>query len=163
MIHAPQIRTDFFLADAAATDAFGRWMAPALTAGSVVLLTGGIGAGKTQFARAIIRARLGTETEVPSPTFTLVQPYDDRGLPILHADLYRLTHPDEVMELGLDEAASHGVVLIEWPDRLGSHRYPNALDLTFAPLGEGRHVVAQGNPRLMARVNGFSASRGQNG
>ena len=163
MTSATQIRTDFFLADATVTDAFGRWMAPVLTAGSVILLSGGIGAGKTQFARAVVRARLGPQTEVPSPTFTLVQPYDDRGLAILHADLYRLTHPDEVQELGLDEAAQRGIVLIEWPDRLAPDHYPDALHLTFMPLAEGRHVTAQGNHRLMARVTDFATSRGRHG
>lgn len=156
-------RVDFYLADEAATDAFGRWLAPALLPGDTVLLSGAIGAGKTHLVRAVLRARLGAVTEVPSPTFTLVQPYDDRGVTILHADLYRLTHPDEVMELGLDEAMERGIALIEWPERLGPYRPATALDLTFAPLGDGRHVTAQGPARLMARVAGFAASRGQNG
>ncbi|MGL5009294.1 MAG: tRNA (adenosine(37)-N6)-threonylcarbamoyltransferase complex ATPase subunit type 1 TsaE [Paracoccaceae bacterium] len=156
-------RVDFFLADEAATDAFGQWLAPALQPGDMVLLSGVIGAGKTHLARALLRARLGPWTEVPSPTFTLVQPYDDGGIPILHADLYRLTHPDEVMELGLDEAMERGIALIEWPERLGADRPPGALDLTLTPLGAGRHVVAQGPARLMARVAAFAAGRGQNG
>ncbi|MCU0800903.1 MAG: tRNA (adenosine(37)-N6)-threonylcarbamoyltransferase complex ATPase subunit type 1 TsaE [Rhodobacteraceae bacterium] len=155
-------RVDFFLADEAATAALGRWLAPALLPGDAVLLSGGIGAGKSHLVRALLRARLGPALEVPSPTFTLVQPYDDdTGMTILHADLYRLTHPDEVLELGLDVAFATGIALIEWPERLGQHRPANPLDLMLSPLGEGRHATAQGPARLMTRVAGFAASRGQ--
>ena len=161
IMHAFLNRVDFFLADAASTDAFGRWLAPALLAGDTVLLSGPIGAAKTHLARAVLRQRLGPDTEVPSPTFTLVQPYLDGDLTIVHADLYRLSHPDEIMELGLEEAMQRGIALIDWPERLGGYRPPEALDLTLSPLGEGRHVVAQGNARLVARVAAFSAHRGQ--
>lgn len=154
-------RVDFYLPDEASTDAFGVWLAPALRAGDAVLLSGPIGAGKTHLARALLRRRLGAGTEVPSPTFTLVQPYDDNGIPILHADLYRIQHPDEVMELGLEEAMAQGIALIEWPERLGPYRPADALDLTFAPLGEGRHVVATGGARLIGHVALFSSHRGQ--
>jgi tRNA threonylcarbamoyladenosine biosynthesis protein TsaE len=155
-------RVDFFLPTEEATSAFGRWLAPALRVGDTVLLSGPIGAGKTHLARAILRHRLGPGTEVPSPTFTLVQHYDDGDLPILHADLYRVRHPDEVMELGLEEALSKAVVLIEWPERLGPYRPANALDITFSPLGEGRHVIAQGSQRLVNHISGFSNRRGRN-
>jgi tRNA threonylcarbamoyladenosine biosynthesis protein TsaE len=161
MMAALMNRVDFFLQDETATTSFGRWLGPALRAGDTVLLSGQIGAGKTHLVRALLQARLGAETEVPSPTFTLVQPYDDKGLTILHADLYRIQHPDEVLELGLEEAMEHGVALVEWPERLGAFRPHNALDLVLSPLGEGRHVVAQGNARLVNRVAGFAAFRGQ--
>jgi tRNA threonylcarbamoyladenosine biosynthesis protein TsaE len=154
-------RVDLFLQSEAATSAFGRWLAPALRKGDTVLLTGPIGAGKTHLVRAILQYRLGAKTEVPSPTFTLVQPYDDKGLTILHADLYRITHPDDVMELGLDEAMAQGITMIEWPERLGAYRPADALDLTFSPLGEGRHLVAQGSARLVNHVAGFSNGRAQ--
>jgi tRNA threonylcarbamoyladenosine biosynthesis protein TsaE len=152
-------RVDFMLRTEAATAALGRWLAPALLAGDVVLLSGPIGAGKTHLVRAILQHRLGARTEVPSPTFTLVQPYDDDGLTLLHADLYRITHPDEVMELGLEEAMTQGVAFIEWPERLGAYRPAQALDLTLTPLGEGRHVVAQGTARLVNHLAGFSGHR----
>jgi tRNA threonylcarbamoyladenosine biosynthesis protein TsaE len=76
---------------------------------------------------------------VPSPTFTLVQSYD-ADVALWHADLYRLTHPDEVMELGLDEALETGVCLIEWPDRLGRYAPPDALRLQFTARGNGREL-----------------------
>ncbi|MBN2906055.1 MAG: tRNA (adenosine(37)-N6)-threonylcarbamoyltransferase complex ATPase subunit type 1 TsaE [Rhodobacteraceae bacterium] len=108
--------------------------------GDTVLLEGPIGAGKTAFARALIRAlwaHAGLPPEdVPSPTFTLVQCYDAGPLEIWHADLYRLTCPDEVMELGLDEAFSQALCLIEWPDRLGELAPKGALHIALALGGD---------------------------
>lgn len=122
------------------TAAFARALAPGLRAGDVLLLEGQIGGGKTHFARALIQARLladGAPVEdVPSPTFTLVQTYDTGQVEIWHADLYRLTHPDEVEELGLVDAFSDAICLVEWPDRLGDLAPDGALVLSFAP-GEG--------------------------
>lgn len=103
----------------AATDALATRLAAVLRAGDTVLLSGGLGAGKTHLARALIRAYLGNPAEpVPSPTFTLVQTYDTGDVPIWHADLYRLGDPSEVDELGLDDALGEAICLIEWPDRL---------------------------------------------
>ena len=155
-------RADLFLPTEAVTSAVGRWLAPALRAGDVVLLTGAIGAGKTHLVRAILRHRMGADIDVPSPTFTLVQPYEDRDLTIVHADLYRITHPDDVMELGLEDAMTSGIALIEWPERLGAYRPVDALDLALAPLGEGRHLTAQGNARLVNHIAAFPGHRGQN-
>lgn len=106
------------LADADLTACLARVMAAVLKPGDVLALQGPVGAGKTHFARAFIRARQGDGAEdVPSPTFTLVQTYDDpMGSEIWHADLYRLTHADELAELGLDEAMQGSIVLVEWPD-----------------------------------------------
>lgn len=106
------------LADADLTACLARVMAAVLKPGDVIALQGPVGAGKTHFARAFIRARQGEAAEdVPSPTFTLVQTYaDPLGTEIWHADLYRLTHPEELAELGLDEAMQGGIVLVEWPD-----------------------------------------------
>ncbi len=105
-------------ADADLTACLARVMAAVLKPGDVVALQGPVGAGKTHFARAFIRARQGEAAEeVPSPTFTLVQTYaDPLGTEIWHADLYRLTHPEELAELGLDEAMREAVVLVEWPE-----------------------------------------------
>jgi tRNA threonylcarbamoyladenosine biosynthesis protein TsaE len=128
------------LVDADATARLGQWFAARLRAGDCLLLEGQIGAGKSHFARAFIQARLGRAEDVPSPTFTLVQSYQ-ADVEIWHADLYRLRHPDEVLELGLDEAFDSAICLIEWPDRLGSLLPKGALRLGFALEGEGRRVV----------------------
>lgn len=127
-----------YLPDDEATTRLGQWFAARLRPGDVLLLSGPIGAGKTHFARALIRARLGAEVEVPSPTFTLVQTYEDPRGDLWHADLYRLGHPDDIVELGLEAAFDDAISLIEWPDRLGDQAPPQALHLHFAPEGEGR-------------------------
>lgn len=107
-------------ADETLTAALARMLAATARPGDTILLDGPVGAGKTHFARAFIRARQGCAAEdVPSPTFTLVQTYDDpMGSEIWHADLYRLTDPSELAELGLEEALDTAICLIEWPDRL---------------------------------------------
>lgn len=89
--------------------------------GDVFLLNGALGAGKSVFGRAFIRALCGEDTEVPSPTYTLVQTYESAKGTIWHFDLYRLQDPDEVFEIGWEEAMSGGILLIEWPERLGHH------------------------------------------
>jgi tRNA threonylcarbamoyladenosine biosynthesis protein TsaE len=115
-----------------------RW-ATALTdiavPGRVVCLWGDVGAGKTFFARCLIQAlqaRHGTPEDVPSPTFTLVQTYDAGDLEIWHADLYRLSGPQEVYELGLIAAFETAFCLVEWPDRLGDLIPKGALHMTFS-------------------------------
>ena len=128
------------LVDADATARLGQWFATRLQAGDCLLLEGQIGAGKSHFARAFIQARLGRAEDVPSPTFTLVQSYQ-ADVEIWHADLYRLSHPDEVLELGLEEAFDSAICLIEWPDRLGSLLPKRAMLLRFTLEGEGRRVA----------------------
>lgn len=126
------------LADVAATEALGATLAPLLRAGDVVTLSGGLGAGKTSFARGVLAA-LGLEGEAPSPTFAIVQPYapPEVRLPLLHVDLYRIASPDELEELGLDDARLDGALLIEWAERAGQFRWPDALALHFAPTDDG--------------------------
>lgn len=132
------------LPDAEATDRLGRRLAPRLRAGDTLLLEGPLGAGKTALARAIVQARLeaaGRAEEVPSPSFTLIQTYE-ADIEIWHCDLYRLSDPQELLELGLDEAFPSALCLIEWPDRLGPLTPPRHLRVTLAetggPAGEGR-------------------------
>ena len=108
------------LPDLAATAAFGGRLAGLLRRGDVVALKGGLGAGKTTLARDIIAALSQEATEVPSPTFTLVQTYPvkltDGPAELWHFDLYRLDRADQIDELGLDEALASAVSLIEWPE-----------------------------------------------
>ncbi|MBO9473677.1 tRNA (adenosine(37)-N6)-threonylcarbamoyltransferase complex ATPase subunit type 1 TsaE [Shimia sp. R10_1] len=109
----------------------------------VLLLEGPIGAGKTHFARSLIQSLLPVAEDVPSPTFTLVQVYETAESEIWHADLYRLTSPDEVVELGLTDAFEEAICLVEWPDRLADLQPDSALFLSFS-LGEDegqRHLT----------------------
>lgn len=107
-------------------------IAPLLTPGDVILLSGDIGAGKTHFARAVIQTSLTRFEDVPSPTFTLVQTYEGKHGDIWHADLYRLSSVDEIEELGLLDAFDIAICLVEWPDRLGPEAPQSALSLSFA-------------------------------
>lgn len=142
----------------AETRAFAQALAPNLKAGDTLLLEGPIGAGKTFFARALIQSRLqesGVHEDVPSPTFTLVQTYADDACDIWHADLYRLTGPDEIFELGLEDAFDTAICLIEWPDKLGALAPTNALSLSFAtgPGETEREVLASGPAEWLRRVS----------
>ncbi|MFQ6546471.1 tRNA (adenosine(37)-N6)-threonylcarbamoyltransferase complex ATPase subunit type 1 TsaE [Aestuariibius sp. 2305UL40-4] len=133
-----------FLPDDAATTDLARRVAPVLKAGDTLCLDGPLGAGKTHFARAAIRARLAQDEDIPSPTFTLVQTYEGRdGTEIWHCDLYRLSGPDEVLELGLEDAMEDAICLIEWPDRLGDMAPADALTLHLAMAGDGREAQFQ--------------------
>ena len=106
-----------FLADDDATAALGVQLAAELRPGALVLLSGGLGVGKTALARAMIRTLTGdTDLDVPSPSFALVQPYEANGAPLLHADLYRLHDAREIDELGLFDRPE-AIVLVEWPER----------------------------------------------
>ncbi len=121
------------LPDEAATAGLAARLAFRARQGDVIGLSGPLGSGKTSFARAFIRAYGGGSEEVPSPTFTLVEIYSfaDRP-PVWHFDLYRLTAPEEVWELGIEEAWSEGISLIEWPERLGPLLPPEHLLLALA-------------------------------
>ncbi len=129
------------LADLAATESLAMQIARHLRAGDAVLLEGALGAGKTAFARALLRAAAGDPAlDVPSPTFTLVQSYETPRLIIHHFDLWRLRGPEGLVELGWDELRQD-VVLVEWPDRLGFLRPPEALTITLRPTGETSRVA----------------------
>jgi tRNA threonylcarbamoyladenosine biosynthesis protein TsaE len=126
------------LPDAAATEVLGAALAPLLRLGDVVALSGPLGAGKTSLARGVLAA-LGLEGEAPSPSFPIVISYDppDLRLPLWHVDLYRIDDPDEIEELGLDEARVDAALLIEWPDRMGARLWGDALRLAIEPLPQG--------------------------
>lgn len=142
MPHAPEpYLIDLPLPDAEATTRLGHALSVVLQPGDTVLLEGPIGAGKSHLARAIIKHRLAQEhrvEDVPSPTFTLVQTYETARAEIWHADLYRLSDPDEVIELGFDTAFQTAICLIEWPDRLGADRPNHALTIALSAVGAGR-------------------------
>jgi tRNA threonylcarbamoyladenosine biosynthesis protein TsaE len=136
------------LPDDAATQALGRRLAAQARPGDVLLLEGPLGAGKSTLARAFIRALMRDERlTVPSPSFTLVQSYTTpEGVEIWHYDLWRLEGPAGLEELGWDEAQA-GIVLVEWPDRLGALTPRHALRLRLAQAGSGRVAELSGDVR----------------
>jgi tRNA threonylcarbamoyladenosine biosynthesis protein TsaE len=156
------------LLDEAQTLALGAAIGARLGAGDCVALTGPLGAGKTTFARGLIRAFVGVEIDVPSPTFTLVQIYAQPSqllnakshtlshagppLDLYHFDLYRLKNEDDVWELGWEDIGE-AIALVEWPDKAGTNLPANRLDITLSFDGSGR--VAQ----FSARDNDFWKDR----
>lgn len=103
------------------TAKMARHIASLLRLHDVVLLKGDLGAGKSTFARSLIQTLCGEATNVPSPTFTLVQTYETPAFLLWHFDLYRIKNPEDIYELGIEEAYGYGVSLIEWPERLGAN------------------------------------------
>ena len=136
--------------DVEETVAFGRQLAGRAQAGDVIAISGSLGVGKTTLVRGFLAA-LGHSDEVPSPSFAIVQPYDDLDPPVWHVDLYRLEDPSELDELGLD-SAGEAVLLVEWPERAGDGAWPDALRLSldFAEAG-ARRLTAQVPPAWEGR------------
>ena len=119
----------------AETEWLAQRLAPHAASGDIIGLCGPLGSGKTAFARAFIRARLGRPAEeVPSPTFTLVQLYEHEAGTIWHFDLYRLDGPEDAYELGIEDAFSGAISLIEWPKRLGDLMPADWLEVRLAPV-----------------------------
>ena len=142
------------LPDLAATEAFGARIAARLRPGDVVALEGGLGTGKTTLARAILAA-CGYCGEVPSPTFTIVQTYDPpaTNLPIVHADFYRLKHPEEAVELGLDDYREGAALIAEWPGHAGGFAHEAAcLSILLEIADEGRKAIVEGGPAWQSRM-----------
>ncbi|MEO0500157.1 MAG: tRNA (adenosine(37)-N6)-threonylcarbamoyltransferase complex ATPase subunit type 1 TsaE [Pseudomonadota bacterium] len=139
--------------DAEAQEAFGRKIGARLGPGDVVTLSGPLGAGKTVLARGMLAAA-GHAGEVPSPTFSLVQPYEGAAMrvPVWHADLYRLDDPTETAALALTEILDDGALIVEWPDRGGAYVPGPALALTLAGTGDApRRLTAEVPPGWEAR------------
>ncbi|AWK87768.1 tRNA (adenosine(37)-N6)-threonylcarbamoyltransferase complex ATPase subunit type 1 TsaE [Azospirillum thermophilum] len=142
------------LPDEAATARLAGRLATVLQPGDLVALRGDLGAGKTALCRALIRSVTGPEAEVPSPTFTLVQMYDTDIGPLWHFDLYRLSGPDEVIELGWDEARAEAASLVEWPDRLGPLLPADRLEIALTHEGPAaRRAVLTGHGAWAARLD----------
>jgi tRNA threonylcarbamoyladenosine biosynthesis protein TsaE len=140
-------------------------LASLVRTGDVLCLFGDLGAGKTSFARAFIRALTTPDQEVPSPTFTLVQIYETGesldSLTIWHTDLYRLSHADEIEELGLEDAFEEAVVLIEWPERALELLPVKRLELHlgFCDNSQERSVLLRGDAHWAERLHGRLATR----
>jgi tRNA threonylcarbamoyladenosine biosynthesis protein TsaE len=139
-------RVQLDLPNADATNQLGQRLAGLLRAGDTVLLSGQIGAGKSHLARAILReimAQHNMVEDVPSPTFTLVQVYEFGNLDVWHSDLYRLSDPSEIVELGLLDALPNALCLIEWPEQAGDLWPENALRISLSVKGDGRRLTAE--------------------
>lgn len=150
---------DLSLPDDAATRRLGEDLGLALRRGDALALRGGLGAGKSTLARALIRALAGDpELEVPSPTFTLAQLYPTEP-PVAHFDLYRLGGPDELDELGFEDALAEGAVLVEWPEKAASRLPAAALTVALSIDGSGRRARLQGRGPLFERASRALAGR----
>lgn len=146
----------FNCATEAETEAMARRLAPAAKAGDVIALSGDLGAGKTVFARAFIQSLTGV-TEVPSPTFTLVQTYEATYAEIYHFDLYRLERPEDALELGIDDAFAEGISLIEWPENLGPYLPREVLRVQIDQSADdtARQITLDGGKNWAGRLAGL--------
>jgi tRNA threonylcarbamoyladenosine biosynthesis protein TsaE len=140
------------LADLAAMEAYGARIAGQLRAGDVVALSGGLGAGKTTLARAVIAA-LGHAGEVPSPTFTILETYDGLRVPVVHADFYRLERPGEADELGLDDYREGAALIAEWPENAGGFAgEAGCLAIALEIVGGGRRAIVEPGADWLGRL-----------
>ncbi len=141
------------LANAEDTARLGQDIGLSLRKGDLITLSGDLGAGKSTFARGLIRTIADDANyDVPSPTFTIVQSYPELRLPISHVDLYRLSTADEIDELGLDEALLDGAVLVEWPERADGFLPSVSLSITLQDHGSGRKAMIEGEAEVLARL-----------
>lgn len=133
----------YFCATEKDTEELGRRLAASARKGDCFALYGTLGMGKSVLCRAFIRSLTGAG-EVPSPTFTLVQTYPAKDFDIYHFDLYRLKSPEEIFELGMEEALYTGVTLIEWPEKMGGYLPRKAIRIEIAPAMSGRRITVSG-------------------
>lgn len=123
------------------TASFAAQCAAAAKNGDIFTLSGPLGAGKSVFCRSFIQHLSGSDIDVPSPTFTLVQTYETPKGTIWHFDLYRIEDPEEIYEIGWEEALSDGILLIEWPERLENHMPSTRKEIIFEDInGESRNI-----------------------
>jgi tRNA threonylcarbamoyladenosine biosynthesis protein TsaE len=128
--------------DAQDTQSLAGSLAANCALGDCILLRGDLGSGKTTFARGFIQALCGTHEDIVSPTFTLVQTYQTRsGGTIWHYDFYRLKKPEEVLEIGLEEALGSGITLIEWPQLMQERLPEDALEVQLTYGGDGKRTI----------------------
>jgi len=154
MLHA-----NLILEDLAATERLGLFFATRLRAGDVLALRGALGAGKSALARAIIQNLCPDETDIPSPTFTLVQTYEAMdGTVIQHFDLYRLDAPEDAFALGIEDAFVESICLVEWPERLGAYLPSTALSVEILhdrETEDRRFVCLSGDSHWQQRLEGI--------
>jgi len=137
-----------YLADEMATESFGAMLAPALTPGMVIWLSGDLGTGKTTLSRGVLRA-LGYLGRVKSPTYTLVEPYVISSISLYHFDFYRFNSPEEFLDAGLDEYfGAEGICLVEWADKARPYVPLPDLELCLEVADSGRRLQCLArNPR----------------
>ena len=131
---------EYFSPNETSTTALGKKLAQLAKQGDVFALFGTLGMGKSVLARAFIQSLTGAE-EVPSPTFTLVQSYDAPDFEIFHYDLYRIKSPEEIFEIGMEEAVYQGVSLIEWPEMMGGYLPRTCFRIEITPQKNGRKIT----------------------
>ncbi len=142
------------------TERLARVFAPYCSSGTTVLLRGPIGAGKSLFARALISALLDEPEDIPSPTFTLVQVYQTQRFEIWHSDLYRISDPYDVIELGLDDAFEAAFCIVEWPDRLGDFTPQNTISVDLESMENDDHrliSLSSGNRHWLPLIGEINA------
>ncbi len=138
--------------DEASMAKIGERLASVIKSGDVILLEGPLGAGKTTLARGLIQKFCGAH-DVPSPTYTLVETYENAECPLWHFDLYRLEKPEDVWELGLEDALDQAVALIEWPDRIEGLLPADALRLTISIEGKMRAITITASKGWQEKLN----------
>ncbi len=152
-LNSVETRFSLTLPDERATIAAGMLLSTVVRPGDVILLSGDLGAGKSTLARAIIRELLGYDEPIPSPTYTITAEYETERGRIVHADLYRLSGPEELDEIGLIEGFADAITLVEWPDRLGDLAPVDRLEITLEHDGDGRKLEAVGEGRLIRALS----------
>ena len=134
-----ELKQTFYCETEEETSLLGQKLSILSRQGDVFALYGTLGVGKSVFARAFIQNICG-KTEVPSPTFTLVQIYDSPNFEVYHFDLYRLKSAEEIFELGIEEAMYEGVCLIEWPEKMAKYLPRKTITINIIPQENGRQI-----------------------